>query len=475
MKKVLFVFVGLISLISNSSAQKAERADLIKEWVFLGYEVSRPTKTMHDYSIVNGYFAGPSVDLLGIMNLNIQRGYFEKPDTNSTLYIKAYRYSANFNGPIPVFKFRNLNIVPFIGVGVYGHKAVDPYTSDSGMGDEGFGFSANGGVSVIFGPIKLSGKCYAEAGYNPKGSIWKGAKIVPAISLTFAPSKIFLNPQNFSYRGMATWRENYKKDTRTSTKSTTEYDSGVEITTTTTTTSVSETWDQVYGEKGASISDTQPFLFIGPRVGTSFLHFSKDKPLTTVGATLGFRYGTFYMAGNYDKGDFYFREPYERKDDGTASITERRAPRLDGFVTNSSRMGGEIGFDLVTFFVKSQFLDKSAFASKTSYYSLMVRFGYNRTTLGELEFNNDSASVFLDQYFLETGELQSKNTDVRMTDKTAEAYNIGMSGGVGAFVFNWDFYMHKNQKSLNHPEFTISYNFPIARLVKSIGMFAKLR
>ncbi len=40
MKKVLFVFVGLISLITNSSAQKTERADLIKEWVFLGYEVS---------------------------------------------------------------------------------------------------------------------------------------------------------------------------------------------------------------------------------------------------------------------------------------------------------------------------------------------------------------------------------------------------------------------------------------------------
>lgn len=475
MKKVLFVFLGLISLIPNSSAQKTERSEIIQDWIFLGYEASRPTKTLHNYTIVNGYFAGPSVDILGIMNLNVQRGYFEKPDSNSTLYIKAYRYSANFSGPMPIFRLRNFNIVPFIGVGVYGHKAVDPYTSDSGMGDEGFGFSANGGVSIIFGPIKLSGKCYAEAGYNPKGSIWKGGKIVPAISLTFAPSTVLLNPKNFSYRGMATWRENYKKDTKTSTESTTEYDSGVEVTTTTTTTKVSETWDQVYGEKDASISDTQPFLFIGPRVGTSFLHFSKDKPVTTVGATIGFRYGTFYMAGNYDRGDFYFREPYKRQEGGTATMAQRRAPRLDGFVTNSSRIGGEIGFDLVTFFVKSQFLDQAAFASKTSFYSLMMRFGYNQTVLGNLAFNNDSASVFLDQYFIEMSQFQSKNNDVRMTDKTAVAYNFGMSGGIGAFVFNWDFYMHKNQKSLNHPEFSISYNYPIARLVKSIGMFAKLR
>lgn len=469
MKK--FLLLPILFWVSGLStfAQKApEKGDIITSMTMVGLEAIAPTDLRYGQKLRNGYWMGPSVDLFGFVNLGYQQGYYEKPDSGSTLYQKGKRYSFNLNVPFPLFRNRTFNLVPQIGFGLYSHEGTDPYHAESGSGDGGFGFSLNAGLNVLLGPVKIGAKMYGQAGYNNPGSIFKGFTGVPAISVGITPVKNLLNPRVFSHHGMATWRENYSRSVNTSSKTEEIYrdNFGGSIERTTTTTTVKETWNQVFGERDARIMDVQPFFFAGPRIQSSIVNLD-TKAFPSAGLMAGWRIGTLYLAGYYDQGDFYFKEEWKRPDaTDPANLKANRIGRMDGCFRNSRRWGLEGGLELITYLVKSQFLDQTPFSGRTSYYGLILRGGYVKQTNGTLAFNSPTGSADLDHY-LATPSYDGLKNDVRTAPKEVAGANFGLSGTIGAAALNMDYFYFGKNKVLSHWEFSLAYHYPIVRLLKS--------
>ncbi|HOY94709.1 MAG TPA: hypothetical protein PK509_03160 [Catalimonadaceae bacterium] len=468
----ILLFV-VIPLFTNGQSSSDAKSELILSMTNCGVEAIRPNPKF-GYKAKNTIWIGPSLDLFGFCNLNYQQGYFTKPDSGRVVNLKGSRYSFNINFPMPLTKYKNFNLIPHLGVGVYGHMGTDPNHAESGRGDGGFGFNANLGLSVLLGPVKIGARYYFEGGFNNPGSIFAGAKAVPSIFVGISPQKALLNPKLFSYRGMATWAENYKRDVKTTIKTETIYSDnyGNSIDKTTTTTTVKESWDQVFGEKSAKVMDVQPFFFLGPRLQTGIANFGADL-FPSYGLMAGYRIGTIYFAGHYDKGSFYFKENFDRgHTDEKSSMPLQRVPRMDGYFVNSSRWGVEGGIDLVTYFIKSQFLDKSSFVSRTSYYGLIIRGGIIRQTNGDVRFNSDSGSIALNKE-LANGSVYNPKSDVRLLPKHLKGANFGLTGSVGASAFNIDYYFFESNSMANHWEFSLSYHMPVVRLVKAGYILAK--
>lgn len=472
-RTAILAYILLIASFSN--AQKvAEKGDIITSLTMVGLEAIAPFDLGYEHKLRNGYWMGPSVDLFGFINLGYQQGYFEKPDSGSTLYQRGKRYSFNLNIPFPLFRNRSFNILPQIGVGLYAHEGTDPYHYESGSGDGGFGFSVNAGLNLLLGPVKLGAKVYGQAGYNNPGSIFNGFTGIPAFSVGITPVKNLLNPKVFSHHGMATWRENYRRSTTTSSKTEEIYrdNFGGSIEKTTTTTTVKETWDQVFGERDAKIMDVQPFFFAGPRIQSSIVNLD-NKAFPSTGLMAGWRVGTLYFAGYYDQGDFYFKEEWERPDaTDPSNLKENRIGRMDGFFRNSHRWGVEGGVELVTYFIQSQFIDRSSFIGRTSYYGLILRGGYVKQTNGNLVFNSPQGSATLDNY-LATPSYEGLKNDVRKSPREVAGANFGISATIGAAALNMDYFYFGKSKVLSHWEFSLAYQYPLVRLLKSGYVLAK--
>jgi hypothetical protein len=443
--------------------RQKKRFDLIKSITYGGYEFIKPGNLRNGYSLKNDLWAGPTIDINGMFNFGFQQGYLTKQDSGKTINVKGYRMAGGFNFLMPILKYKSFNIVPQLGIGIYGNTALDPqkeYTNKSGTG-AGFGFNLNLGVNAIIGPVKVCAKVYGGAGYAQNVSVFNFANITPALSISFSPQEFLMNPKIFSYKGMAVWRENYKSKTNTSfeTKSEGNYDVTYEKTTT------KETWDNVGGEKSTNISDVRPFLFIGPRVQTNLLNFDKGNFFPSIGANIGLRCGTFFINGIYDAGDFYFKKPEKNYDE--------KMGRLDGYFQNSKRYGVELGLDLVTYFKKKDFIDQSSFATRTSYFAIILKGGYFMQKNGVANFISDTANATLDHYFKKSGVLNSSETDVRQTPAQTNCFSLGVTASLGAIAFNYDYYWFQKNKPLSHSEFTLSYHYPIIRLFKAAYVFSK--
>lgn len=286
-----------------------------------------------------------------------------------------------------------------------------------------------------------------------------------------------LNPTIFSHTGMRQWRENYKSKTNISISKTTEnLGNGISVEKTTTTRTTTSTWDEMQGiQTAAEIKDVRPFFFIGPRIQTNFRRLGDYALVPVYGLNAGFRCGTFYINGIFDKGDIYFREPYKRNEkSGNTNVNEARRTRLDGYFTNSTRFGGEIGLDLITHFIRSGFVDQASFATKTSYYGFIIKVGYFQQNYGALTFFSDKAGAALDEYVISQGtNTQATYNDARLAPSSIKSYSVGATFSVGSIAFNYDFYYFKNNRPLSHNEFSISYHYPIIRLFKAANVFTK--
>lgn len=444
---------------TTSSSSSETRLDFIKPLTFAGFDFAIPQNLRHGFEAQGGYFSGPSFDFWGMGHFSMLTGYFTKTDTSGVQRVRGQRFSGVMMIPFPVFKSHHLNIVPYVGIGVFSSKGSDPKIESSGDGGV-FGFSLTPGVNTVIGPLKIGISYSLEGGYAQKGSIFKGLNAIPTLSIGLSTQSLIFNPTIFSHTGMRQWTENYRTTSRTESK--------IDITghrySETTTTS---SWDVMRGEQTSKqIKDIQPFFFIGPRIQTNFMHINTEAFVPTMGLMSGFRSGTFYMSAMIDRGSFYVKEPFKR--DESTTIYDYRE-RLDGYMENSYRVGGEIGLDLVTYFIKKGFESKSSFLNKTSFYAIIPRVGYYNQHNGNLVFYSDSASVAMDNYLAANGSVN----DIRLAPKNINCLGLGGTVTFGAIAFNYDFYAYKKYKTLNHYEFSFSYHLPIIRVFKAVNVFFK--
>jgi hypothetical protein len=452
-----------------------ERFKRIKSWTFAGFDVVVPQNLKYGYTVKQGYWAGPSGDLFGFAHYSILTGYFTKQDSGRTINVKGQRFAFSGNIPFPLFKSRHLNVIPYLGIGGFSNKGSDPYIKSSGDGG-GFGFTLNPGISVIVGPVKVGVSYSLDGGFAQKGSIIKGLNRIPTLSIGFSTQDLILNPTIFSHTGMKRWIENYRSSTTTTYTTKREHIGGTTYADVTyKTTKRESSWDEMRGVKtSAQIRDVRPFFFIGPRAQTNFMHINTSSIVPTYGVMSGFRCGTFYISAMYDKGNFYFKEPFKRKETaGSNDVKELSKVRLDGYFNNSTRYGGEVGLDLVTYFIRSGFESQASFTKKTSYFGAIARIGYYKQTNGDVNFISDSGSVALNKYTATLGGASTTN-DVRLAPKSVESIAFGATVSFGAVAFNYDYYTYKNYKALAHSEFSLSYHLPIIRVVKAMNVYTKI-
>lgn len=482
MRSIILLAAGIFcqSILAQSTSSTTskkhgfDKADAMQSWNFGGAEFIAPRNLKHGYSVKNQFLSGPTVDLFGgIVKLSVLSGFYSNSDSlpGKELTVKSNRFSMSINYPFIIIPSKKFNLVPHIGLGIFSQSGAHPFMKSTGDGNV-FGFQANPGISLIVGPIKASACYYFEGGYAEKSTINRGLHGFPSFSIAFSPQVFLFNPQVFSHTGIKRWRENYSSYTVLSDK---VYlpDGSVQAKATTYT-----SWDEMSAVKTAEIKDVRPFFFVGPRLQTSFRRINQNAIIPTYGVNMGFRSGTFYVNGFYDKGSFYFREPFKRDETRAENPTEAKVQRLDGYLTGGNRIGAEIGLDLVTYFIKKGYDEQSAFYNKTSYYGIILKFGYSQQTFTNTQFFADSGSTYLSNWMttnIVPGNQQGYKFrgDIRTAPRKSNSYNIGIVGSVGAFAINYDYFIHKKLNVMSHSEVSICYHYPISRFVKAIGVYRK--
>lgn len=474
----MFFFCQFLSAQSDSLKRRNkgeyEKGEAMQSWNFGGIEIIAPRNLKHGYFVKNQFLTGPTLDLYGgLFKLSVLSGYYTNTDSipGKEINVKSNRFGATFNYPFPIIPSKKVNIVPHLGLGIFSQTGSHPFMETKGDGGV-FGFNVNSGISLIFGPIKASASYYLEAGYAENASINRVFHGFPSFSIALSPQVFLFNPQVFSHTGIKRWRENYISYTTTKD----EYSSPGYIKRTTTT---HTSWSEMSAVRSAEIKDVRPFFFIGPRLQTGFSRMNQSAIIPTYGFNMGFRAGTFYVNGFLDKGKFYFREPFKRDEaSGKSNVLEAKTPRLDGYLTGGSRIGAEIGLDLVTYFIKEGFDEKSAFYNKTSFYGIILKFGYSQQKFNGIQFFSDSGSTYLSNWMninIVPGNQLGYNFrgDIRTAPNKINNYNFGIVASIGAFVINYDYFMNESLKVLSHSEVSICYHYPIIRLVKAINVYTK--
>ncbi|MBC7411874.1 MAG: hypothetical protein H7331_05405 [Bacteroidia bacterium] len=448
---------------------KAVRASIAKKMVYGGYEIIQPTNLRLGYTLHNNYMAGPTLEF-GYMSLNFAQGYCTYNDSDGTKIINTTRYGASFQLPLPLLKLKKINLVPTFGIGIFGQSGANEALAKGNIGGSGFSLSVNGSLSALLGPIKLGVKLYAGAGYAPSHSVMKAIGIIPAISIGFSPQEFLMQPKLFSHRGMAQWTANFKsKTTTTVNKETINLGSGVSYDEITTKTETKSTWDVVTGEQSSSIKDVQPYFFIAPRACTNLFNYEKGYLVPNYGASIGFMVGALYIAGTYDRGNIAFKEPSK---DTYFTKKVYHNTRLNGYLANSSRYGGELGLDLIHYFTFKNYITKTSQMDKaTSYYTLLVKGGYFIQNNGSVHFNNDSGLVVLNKYI--TKYNTGKEYNVLNAGNNQKCILVGGALGIGSFVANYSYYWFTKSKVLSHGEFSLQYNIPIIRAINAMRMYGK--
>ncbi len=476
--KHTLIFIILLAMFSNTSTAKEiypkkelksinlskspnlSKEEFLKQFNFMVYEFIQQNKFRNGYGVKNLYWSGPMIEFMGRFNLSVLRGSYTKMISGKIYNSTGYRFGFGFDAPFPLFTKRGFNIIPSIGMGFAGQYGVDPNVPENPNFNFDVGLLAhlNAGVSVVVGPVKLGVKYRFETGYSSKRVISKATQMYPTLTVSFSPQLLLMNPRVFTHSGMATYVENYKKTTI----------EGYDKTTTI------QTWDEISKMKDVKVNDVAPFFFIGPRVLTNFTTLSQTKFISSYGFNIGARAGGFYINGLYDKGSFYFKEPFKvKREIGNTKLNEVNRHRFDGYFNNSSRIGAEIGTDLVMHFIKSNYNNKSSFANKTSLFACILKIGYFQQKNGSIEFLSDSGSFALSKDLLQRNVTGVQN-DARLSEgKKLNALNFGLTLCYGAVAFNYDYYSFKNNRPLSHAEFSMSYHYPISRLIRAINVHSK--
>jgi hypothetical protein len=458
----------------NSGTSNMGKRDLLRlNSTYVGLEMlSNKPATINGFNLTQNLY-GPSVEIMGTMTLGYLTGMGYHAD--SSAYSRARLMYYDFHYAMPVFKTRVFNIRPELGFRIVANQ-LNAYFTDNEIDANGIGAGAFAGLSINAGSFMVKFKYGADAAFNMGNNSFKSTMHYGSLTLGVSPMTLFMNPKNFTASGIARTITNYQK---------TWNGQGVEFkknsdgsTTKTTTNYYKESWTESYGIQDFRCKDVQPFLWFGPRAITNVNYYAGDNPIAAWGVNLGGRYGSLWINTFYEQGAIAFKEPFKRDYD-FINLNNNRLQRMDGAFVNSSRYGGQIGLELVTYLQKKDmiYMD-SKIKQATSHFSLTPFVGYVVANIGDLQFYDAKGESSLTQYLGSNGS--TNDNDVRTIGDKATAFNMGIQMGIGAAAINLERNFYKTDDGIKRPllgkwQLGFSYNIPVIRVLRAISSKSKFK
>jgi hypothetical protein len=470
MKHRLQIFLALFfwaCLSGKAQENQSERQILRTNSTYLGMEylITHP-QTKNGFAMTHHMY-GLNVEFMGVMTIANLTGFAYIRDSNA--HSKAKIQYIDFHGSFPIFKWRAFNFRPEVGFRMT-RTSLNYFFKDHDWDANGLGAGMSAGLAVNVGPTSVKLKYSADGLINLGRNSMNGLTHYASVTVGFSPMNLFMNPKNFTFTGLARHISDYKK---VKTGESVSYSSNYKTTTTT----YQTTWKENYGLQNFSCKDVQPYWWLGPRVLTNFSTFRKDQIVASLGANLGFRYGSLFANAFYEQGEIPFKEPFKRKYD-YQSLYQARLGRMDGSFVNSSRYGFQLGMELVTWLQKKDFVYQySRLQSVTSHFSIIPFVAYGKANLGDIRFYDENGLENLEDYLEGNGSTNS--TDIRKVPKNLDYYGLGFQVGFGAIAFNVEKSWFRGSGSFYPLTSTwlvsMNYNIPVARVVRALGSKRKFR
>ncbi len=482
MRKLLLISILLIISQLVLLAQQSKKPFYESEKYKRFYELSKDAKylgvALAQPSLKDGWQAtapwlGVNVNMWETMNFYWFRGEAEKMnDAGSMLRGIGYMGGYGTQIPIVITANKNFNFFPYIGVEAnwkyfQDYSKVDDMDNVWGEGQQ-IGFGLNPGLSLRFGPVQLRAQYHLSAGYSfNKSNAFSTFTAFPSISISVSALSLLLNPREFSATGLKHYVENYQQSSYS-------YISDSKVTgntvTQTKTTVTHSSWTDTWRERTFSVMDVRPFIFIGPRLGSSF-YLNKDFSATPfVGANIGFKGGHLWMNGSFEYGSLAFHNPKDLEQlyfQYGSSI-----PKLSGKFKGSSRYGAQLGIDAVVFFQKSDFVPYDAalqhkIKTATSYYSVIPFIGFGKVNFGDFEWDSPTGAADFQDYT--SREVNYITPESVIKKQTYFSYGVELNVGAMALGFTkYNYLSNKKQPQLNDWEVHMSWDIPVIRMANSM-------
>lgn len=438
-----------------------------------GYEVAQPQLRSGANSV--GLWQGIYADIAGIVSIGYLRGMVSYKDGNTTLYTPGSYYYVGSQVCYSLIRNNNIDIYPFWGIGLQMNKVQNAkkyleQDEDRQFDALGIGAYGSAGVGAVIGPVHVKAKAQALASFNlNKANEFRALQWFPSFTVGLKLGKALLNPYLFTVDGI-----DYRTDVSNE-KITREHIYGTKYDQVTYSYDVTTTLT----EGSASVFDVRPYFFMAPYYSGKLDPAIEVTP-RNFGLQAGFRYGSLYIDANYHRGNFAFNDPVKRDGFDEPTNSDYGIPRMDGVFSNSTRYGGRIGADLVTWFVKSNFIpysssDRKRLKQATSFVALIPTFGMGRVNLGKFEFSDPAGEAAYQQYAIDHQLEPIQQLPMKVPMKSTKYLSGGIQLIVGTVALEYDMFFYDTGDKYKKTNSTlgISWKLPVIRMLR-IGKAIKL-
>jgi hypothetical protein len=490
------ISIAQIKASKEDSIQRKFKADMKKirrekQWkqiqdnpIYIGLEFSNP-------QIGNGFKAkspwfGPSfMALSGLFHANFQRGQAETIDSGKVYQTNGWSSQFGFRIPIRPRGNSDFQFYPNLGFGFSLHSLNDRrLTNADNGGVEGvlMGLCLSPGMILRAGPLVLTLNYTATIGFNSQVGI-KGNNAFnffnhyPALGVYFTSMPLLMNPKDFTASGKRQYKDLVKTELENSGLT---YNKKIAEDQNTITYRkeqikwVKSTYADRYEYESVKCRDVRPFTYVGPRVSSTWFMAEQMQQAINLEVNAGFRYGIWWMNGYAEQGSVLVKSN-AKESDLFRVYKSASYPNLSMQFENTIKVGGQLGIELISRAMKSDFeplsyKQREEIKSVTSFVGIIPYVGYGLSNLGALTYNSPGGAADHEDFNAIASNFLKSDFDPKSISGNQTFFQIGACLHVGALALGMDWNFYPNAKKLNSRQINLGLNLPIARMIRSMSV-----
>lgn len=472
-----------ITLDGNAKRDSAKASRAGRNWkmlmdnpLFIGLEFSTPPMR-YGFKAKQPWF-GPSVmGLSGLFHANFQRGLAETNDSGKVYQAAGWSSQIGFRIPVYTAMNRNFQFIPNLGFGITLHGLDDrrKTASDKDGGDAvNMGFCLSPGIIFKAGPVVATINYTATIGYNfTSRNAFDFFNHYPSVGIYMTTLPMLMNPQDFSASGLRHYKDlvgielinsglTVDRKIAEDQNSITYRREQIKW--------VKSTYADRYEQESVTCRDVRPFTYIGPRMVSTWFTGKQMQQSVNLGVNMGFRYGMWWFNTFAESGSVMVKSP-ATPDEMFKYYQSASFPDLSGQYRNTMKFGGQIGIELISRAMKSDFKPYSYQQAKeiksvTSFVGIIPYVGYGVSKMGTYSYNSPGGAADLEEY--NTKAFNQTTFDPNSISGNQVFFNFGGCFHFGATVVGMDWNIYPNAKKLNSRQIYLGLNLPVARIVRSL-------
>ena len=504
--RIAFLFVGLsiLSVVSKAemginlelkdSVKKKTRAE--RQWkqimdnpLFIGLEFSNPQMS-NGFKVKSPWFGPSFMALSGLFHANFQRGQAEAIDSGKVYQTNGWSSQFGFRIPIHPMGNRDFQLYPNFGFGFTLHSLNDRrLTNADNTGDAGllFGFCLSPGLILKTGPVVFTINYTGTIGFNSQvgmegNNAFNFFNHYPAVGIYMTSLPLLMNPKDFTSSG----KRHYKDLVSTELTNSGMYVNRKVAEDQNSITYrreqikwVKSTYADRYEDEKVTCRDVRPFTYIGPRVSSTWFMADQMQQAINVGVNAGFRYGMWWVNGFAEQGSVLVKSNMN-EDDLFRAYQSASYPNLSMQYNNSFKVGGQLGIELISRAMKSDFKPYSyqqqkEIKSVTSYVGIIPYIGYGFSNLGDLTYNSPGGADDHAAYNSNVKDFLKSDFDPKSVSGNQTFFQVGGCFHFGALLLGMDWNFYPNAKKLNSRQINMGLNLPIARIIRAMAVKSYVR